>query len=289
MRQITLKIMAFGLGLSFMACGSSARVTKRIDMLEKEVADLHRANRNIDKRLDELQIQMSLLLKRVVISSDKSKPEGTLYKQPKMPNLKVVKLQPAKQSPKKPKIKKAKKLSNKPVVPVAVEPDEVTERLPVDSRLAKIPIMGGLVVEPGQDDPVTEPEEDDGYDEESIAIELQSAINHFRNSDFTRVVKELRRFVQKYPEHFLTADALYYLGHARFAQGYYKDAEVDFSAVSRQHPENKFAAGAMLMAAQCHEKLGRRKNARSVYLQLVQAYPLSEEAAEANRRLQSIQ
>ncbi|MBW1811181.1 MAG: tetratricopeptide repeat protein [Deltaproteobacteria bacterium] len=286
MRQKFLKIMVFGLAASFMACGSTAQVIKRIDMLEKEAADLHRANRKIDRRLDELQIQMSLLLKKVVLNSPRTKLEGSLRKSPKIPNLKVVKLRPAESSPKLLKIKKLSRLAVQSV-PVAVEPDEVTERLPVDPRLEKIPILGGLIVEPEQ--VRIQAEEDDGYDEESIAIELQAAIAYFRKSDFTRVVKELRRFVQKYPEHFLVADALYYLGHARFAQGYYKDAEVDFSAVSLQHPECKFAAGAMLMAAQCHEKLGRRKNARSVYLQLVQAYPLSEEAAEANRRLQSIQ
>ena len=198
----------------------------------------------------------------------------------------VVKLRPAKPGVKSLKTEKSAELGVQSV-PVAIEPDEVTERLPVDPHAARIPILGGLVVEPGPDG--MQAEEDDGYDEESIADELKAAISHFRNSDFTRAAKELKRFAQKYPEHFLTADALYYLGHARFAQGYYKDAEVDFSAVSLQHPESKFAAGAMLMAAQCHEKLGRRRNARSVYLQLVLAYPLSEEAAEANRRLQSIQ
>jgi tol-pal system protein YbgF len=264
-------------------CASTEHLTKRVSLLEKEVADLHRANRDMGKRLDEIQIQLSLLLKKIVVKAD-AQPKSSMVRGP-MPRLKVVKLRPDATGADNRHRVKSRSVARGPR-PVPVEPHEVTERLQVDTSAAKLPLMGGLTVEPGQDGVM---EEDQGYDEESIRQELNQALLELKNRRHSEAIGALIRFSHQYPEHPLAADALYALGQARFAQGDYQDAQVDFSAVSRQHPESRLAAGSMLMAARCQEKLGRRKDARSVYLQLVQAYPLTEEAAEANRRLQSIQ
>ncbi len=268
-------LSALGLGLAC-ACGSSTRLAERVQVLEEEMNDLRRTQRATHQRLDEIQIQTSLLLKKMAtgpVELDSTKVElplvagATEKKDKALPLL----------TNKKGRKKGLRKKRAKPVL-VPVEPHEVSERLPVG-----LSPRASVTLDDDDDE-----EAQGGYDEEGVSKELALAKKSFGQGRFSEAQRLLREFVRKYPEHHLNPDARYALGQTRFALGDYRGAQVDFLIVSRQHPNSTHAAGAMLMAARSQEKLGRRGNARSLYLQLVQAHPLSGEAAEANRRLNLI-
>jgi len=209
-------------------CGENGRLIKRVDILEQDLSDLHQANRKIEKRLDDVQIQLKRITKKLLVEKKRAS-QGKLKARVGLSSGKAVKLAP-------------------------------TDRETMD----------------------------EGYDEESIARGFTRALSPFRSSHYVRAIETLTKFARDYVGHPLAVDALYYLGRAHLVRGEYHKAQVDFSAVSRQDPRNRLAPDAMLLAARCQEKLGRRKDARTIYLQLVQAFPLSEEAAEANRRLRYI-
>jgi tol-pal system protein YbgF len=241
-------------------CASTDRLNARMDLMEKEVADLHQANRRLDNRLDELQMQLSLLRKN--LKQAKGKYE--------LPDLKVVKLHPKKDKFKvdRPRRKKAPVKMGGPV-----DPDSVSERLPVDHDAARRPLMG---LDP------------DGENEETIVRKFRHACSFYNSADYRTAISALYYFIELYPEHPLSIDAQHLVGEARMAQGKLREAQRAFNMLAQQYPKSKRAISALLMMGKCEEKLGHVKQARSTYLQLVEAYPLSREAAEANRRLQAM-
>lgn len=243
-----------------LGCASTDRLIARVDVMEKEVADLHQANQRILKRLDEMQMQLSLFKKKFARPA-----AGTL-----VPELKVVKLHPGIKDFKidRPRSKKVSATYTGPV-----DPKNVSERLPVDHEAARRSILG---LDP------------DGDDDETIVRKFGHACSFYNAADFAKAASALNYFIELYPEHPLAIDALHLVGEARLAQGKVQEAQSTFNALTERHPESKRAISALLMLGKCEEKLGQVKQARSTYLQVVQAHPLSREAAEANRRLQAM-
>jgi len=241
-------------------CASTDRLNARINLLVKEVSDLHQANQRLNNRLDEMQMQLSLIRKGLKQSS------GT----PQIPDLKVVKLHPGKNKFKldRPRQKPAPVRMGGPV-----DPDSVSERLPVDHDAARRPLMGP--------DP-------DGENEETIRRKFSHACSFYNAADYRTAISALYYFIELYPEHPLSIDAQHLVGEAQMAQGKLREAENAFNLLARKYPKSQRAISALLMMGRCEEKLGQVKQARSTYLQLVEAYPLSQEAAEANRRLQAM-
>ena len=241
-------------------CASTDRLNARINLMEKEVADLHQANRRLNNRLDEMQMQLSLIRKNLKQAS------GT----PQLPDLKVVKLHPEKNKFKvdRPRRKKARVKMGGPV-----DPDTVSERLPVDHDAAKRPLFGP---------------EPDGENEDTIRRKFKHACSFYNAADYRTAISALYYFIELYPEHPLSIDAQHLVGEARMAQGKLREAQRAFNLLAQQYPKSQRAISALLMMGKCEEKLGHVKQARSTYLQLVEAYPLSREAAEANRRLQAM-
>jgi tol-pal system protein YbgF len=246
-------------------CASTDRLNTRVDLMEKEVADLHQANRRILRRLDEMQMQLSLLKKNLP-----RKSAGTKGVLPKLPALRVVKLHPGKKDYKidRPRSKKVPTTFSG-----AVDPKKVSERLAVDHAAARRPIL--------EPDP-------DGEDDETIVRKFGHACSFYNAADFKTAIPALRYFIELHPEHPLAIDALHLVGEAKLAQGKVREAQLAFNRLTERHPKSKRAISALFMVGRCEEKLGHVKQARSTYLQLVEAYPLSREAAEANRRLQAM-
>jgi tol-pal system protein YbgF len=251
-------------------CVSTDRINARLDLMEKEVADLNQMNRRLLKRLDEMQMQLSLMKKN--LSRPATGKRGVL---PELPYLKVVKLHPdrASYAVDRPRRKTA------PSGPGGfVDPKNVSERLPVDLEAAGRPILG-----PGPLGP-----DPDGEDEETIVNKFGHACSFYNAADFKTAISALSYFIELYPEHPLAIDALHLVGEAKLAQGKFQEAQKAFNDLAERHPKSKRAISALLMMGKCEEKLGHVKQARSTYLQLVETYPLSREASEANRRLQAM-
>ncbi len=251
-------------------CASTDRLNARLDLIQKEVSDLHQKNQRLLKRIDEIQMQLSLLRRKF------GKPSArTPGAKPKIPELKVVRLHRESQG-----LKSDRPGSNPAPggIDTPVNPKSVSERLAVDPEAARRPLLGPDPLAP---DP-------DGEDEETILKKFGHACSFYNSADFKTAVATLNHFIRLYPEHPLAIDAMHLVGEAKLALGKFQEAQYTFNTLSERHPKSRRAVSALLMAGECEEKLGYVKQARSTYLQLVEAYPLSQEAAEANRRLQAM-
>ncbi len=270
---------------------SMAPLKARVDIMENELKDQHTATQRLEQRLDDMQIQLALLKRKLAQGNTLGGTSDRISK------LGVVKLQPAQESQKPPsyRISKPEKRRWKlhqvkvKVDEKSIDPYSVTERLSVDHDAARRPLDGqGIYVEKESDTLAAssmEVEQDDG------AVELKAfdeAFSLYRNNQFAKAADALEDFSRRYPYHDMASSGLYYAGKSRMMIGQFKEAASIFKKLVESYPKDERNAKALLLAGRCEERLGKAKAAKGTYLELVDTFPLSQEAVTANKRLQSI-
>lgn len=199
-------------------CAHDRQLRQRLDVLEQELADSRAAQQRLERRLDEVQIQLATLGRRL------APPPAAVIEGPARRE-----------------------------VPVATNGSESA----------------------GED-----------LDEEQIASLLDEADRLLREGRRDRAEIRLSRFLERFSGHPLAARAYLLRGKIRFLDGRLDTARADFkSSLAHTGEDREQAAEALLFAGRCDERLGHLQEAKNTYLQLVQAYPLSRQAAEANKRL----
>ncbi|NMB75201.1 MAG: tetratricopeptide repeat protein [Myxococcales bacterium] len=256
--------------LGIPACAGNQELIRRVDVLEQNLSDLRRDQQRITQRLDELQIQLNVILKKLESARPSSSAPPASG-----PALEVVKLRPSEQTATRP----PKELPLPRVLIPPVEPSEVEERLPVDREAARRPVLA-------KEEPKDTPPSTAG--DERIVAAFREAFEAYRGGDFERAIPAMLSFAEKNPSHRLAPDAWYFAGKAELDLGRLESAEKKFDAVIDKYPRSSHAASAMLLKGRCSERRGNREVARGVYLQVVQNFPRSDEATEANRRLDAL-
>lgn len=257
-------------GLAIPACAGNQELVRRVDVMEQNLSDLRRDQQRLAQRLDELQIQLNAILKKLESArpSASAPPAGG-------PALEIVKLRPVEKTAERP----PKELPLPRVLIPPVEPSEVEERLTVDREAARRPVLA-------KEEPKSAPSP--AVEDERMVSLFREAFDAYRGGDFERAIPAMLSFAKKNPAHRLAPDAWYYAGKAELDLGRLEAAEKKFDAVIDKYPTSSTAASAMLLKARCSERRGNREAARGVYLQVVQNFPRSDEATEANRRLDAL-
>ena len=110
-------------GLCLAGCAANERVTRQVTLLEQKTEDLQRAQDRLNQRIDDLQIQMSLMSRKLSARA----PAETL------PSLQVVKMRPAGRREQAPVLKTPwPALRGRPMP--EIDPYQVDERLPVEDE-----------------------------------------------------------------------------------------------------------------------------------------------------------
>jgi tol-pal system protein YbgF len=256
--------------LAVCACASTAETTRRLGALEQDLIDLRRDQRRMAQRIEELQIQLTVVQKKL----EQPTPPQKSSEASREPALQVVKLRPVEKS--------SSAKSDLPLPRVLlppVDPNEVEERLPVDRDAARRPVLA-------EDEPKKPAA--GGEADEKLVEAFRKAFDAYQGGDFERAISAMHSFAEKNPSHRLAPDALYYAAKAELDLGRLEAAEKKFDAVIDKYPRSSHVASAMLFKGRCSERRGNREAARGAYLQVVQSYPRSDEAAEANRRLDAL-
>lgn len=281
-----MTVLLFG-GLLAGGCATGALETK-VDRLERELSDQRSITKRLEGRLDELQIQVSLLNRRLKGAAE---PSGRLDRPSDMPALAVVRPQSrpaARRAADEPRPGRRKPWKLTTAKFDDVDPAEVTERLQVDRAAARRPLAGQDDGASGVDARVVAEEAAEDAEEAKVARAFQDAFGLYRINELDKAAAALTAFAAANSDHALAPEALFYAAKAQMMLGQTDLAEKGLLELVRAYPATERAAEAMLMVGRCQEKLGRVKDARGTYLQLVDAFPLSKQAGAANKRLQSI-
>ncbi len=274
-------------GLLAAGCATSALETK-VNRLEQELSDQRSMTKRLEGRLDELQIQITLLNRKLTGGQG---PSGRLERPSDMPALAVVRPQSrpaARRAPDRPKPRRRKPWKLTTAKFEDVDPAEVTERLQVDRAAAQRPLASRDDRASGVDARVVAEEAAEDAEEAKVGRAFQDAFGLYRINELDKAAVALSAFAAANSDHALAPEALFYAAKARMMLGQTAEAEKRLLELVRAYPATERAAEALLMIGRCQEKLGRVKEARGTYLQLVDAFPLSKQAGAANKRLESI-
>ncbi len=248
-----------------LGCGANQRLVNRLEMLEKKMGDIQRSQGKMIERIDEIEIQISLLAKKFEYRQNSTHEKNLslggelVTEDPDVVHSAKVHAQrkPA------PKIRSYEKLM------AELDPRIVSERLPPD--------------------PATQTTKQNMRPvHDRASRDLARAQQAYTHSDHKQVVAILVEWLQQYAEHPDVAKARYILGNSRIVLGDLDKAQGDFTIIAEKYPKDRNAPQALFMAGRCQERLGRLRQARSTYLQLVESYPLTKEAADANQRLKAL-
>lgn len=115
----------------------------------------------------------------------------------------------------------------------------------------------------------------------------QNGLDLIRNQkNFAAGRKQLKSFVNKYPEHDLYVNALYWMGEAFYGEKQYELAILQFQDVISMYSSHPKAAAAMLKQALAFNALGDGENARTTMQKLIEEYPDSTQVTAAKKYLE---
>ena len=115
--------------------------------------------------------------------------------------------------------------------------------------------------------------------------EYQAAFNLLKDGKYDEAAASLRAFLGKYPKHELAPNAIYWLGEAHYVRRDYPAALTAFESLLNDYPGNRKTPDALLKIGYCQVELKRPGPAREALTRVVQEFPDSQAAAEAQTRL----
>lgn len=102
---------------------------------------------------------------------------------------------------------------------------------------------------------------------------------------FAQGRQALEDFLERYPDHELAVNAMYWIGEAYYGEKKYENAILQFQDVIQKYSDHPKAAAALLKQGMAFAALDDIKNARVIMQKLIDTYPLSDEAKKAKDRL----
>lgn len=139
------------------------------------------------------------------------------------------------------------------------------------------------VTEPGSPFPERPPGAAAPADEQTA---YEAAFGMLREGRYEQAIDAFQNFLNAYPGSNLADDAQYWLGEAYYINRDFDKAKTALLAVGTNYPQSDKLPDTLLRLGFVYEELGDRRRAREVWQKLVQAYPDSQAASLAQRRLQ---
>lgn len=122
----------------------------------------------------------------------------------------------------------------------------------------------------------------------SPEAEYQAAFNLLKDGRYDEAAVALRDFQARNPQHELAPNALYWLGEAHYVRRDFAAALAAFEGMLRDYPGTRKAPDALLKAGYCQIEMKQTAAARVTLGRVVQEFPDSAAATEAQARLERI-
>ena len=115
-----------------------------------------------------------------------------------------------------------------------------------------------------------------------------NGIAAFTAKKFQDAYNAFNEYIEKYPKGNLAGNARFWLGDSLYNQGEYELAILEYQKVIADYPNHPKSPAALLKQGLAFEKLKDLDTAKLVYYKLEADYPKSDEAATAQKRLNSL-
>ncbi|MFH1626071.1 MAG: tol-pal system protein YbgF [Pseudomonadota bacterium] len=129
-------------------------------------------------------------------------------------------------------------------------------------------------------------------EEESISDPqrlYQKAFGRLKSEDYSEAILTFKRFVQKFPDHDYTDNALYWLGEIYYSQKNFPHAIIEFKRVVEEYPNGNKVPDALLKIGLSYVNLKDVRNAEDYLQRVMDIYPFSEAAEKASISLKKLE
>lgn len=245
-------------------CATANPTRAQLDELTASVRALRADNARLESRLEKLEQRAALAQATRGVAPIKPAPSPSAKVDSSLdalPPLTVVKLKPRREA--------APRLDTGVAV---VEPAaEVLEELS-DS---KTPAPNPAAVS------------DDPTDLAIAEAQFERALDALKTGNAQGGVQAMQQFVVEWPRHPRADNALYFAGVGLMSEGEFEDAASSFQRVTAEYPAGDAVVDAMLKLADCRLKLKQPREAKTTWERIVQTYPGTAAATQAQARLSS--
>ncbi len=107
----------------------------------------------------------------------------------------------------------------------------------------------------------------------------------YQGKKYPQARAKFSQYLKEQPKGPKASEARYQLGDSFFQEGKYQEAAVEFNKLVSQSPKSILAPAAMLRQAMAYQYLQQTPSYRSTLKKLVQTYPRSPEAKQADKWL----
>jgi tol-pal system protein YbgF len=118
--------------------------------------------------------------------------------------------------------------------------------------------------------------------------EYQAALEALRTGNVSGAIDRLKHFADTYPRHNKADDALYYAALGELGRGEVARSAVLLELVVQRYPAGDVVQDAMLKLGEVRLRLRQPAEARATYAQLVQNFPGTPAALQAQARLSTL-
>jgi len=115
-----------------------------------------------------------------------------------------------------------------------------------------------------------------------------NALRDFNAAKNDLAVQEFRDYIKYYPNTDLAGNAYYYLADIEYRQGNYQQAAKDYDEVLQNFPSGNKAAAAQLKKGFALIELGQKDDGVGELRHVIQRYPRSPEATQAQDKLRKL-
>ncbi len=124
-----------------------------------------------------------------------------------------------------------------------------------------------------------------GLDSQFTKQKYYAALNKFKAKNYPEAIEGFESLYEKYPDHRLASNFVYWIGECHFALNEYKLAATAFENVGNFTSSTKFDY-ALLMAGRCYLKMGEGGSAAKKFKELIDHHPQSALANRASSLIQ---
>jgi len=136
------------------------------------------------------------------------------------------------------------------------------------------------------------PEADTSAAGDSVAAEprqlYDQAYLDLSRGNFDLAKNGFEEYLRLYPDTELADNALYWLGEADYVQHNYENAIKRFQEVEQKYPQGNKVPAALFKIGLCQVQLKQKQKAKETFRRLIDQYPGSPEAAQAQDRLKEL-
>ena len=115
-----------------------------------------------------------------------------------------------------------------------------------------------------------------------------NALSSYKNADYDKAVSEFNSFADKFPDHELADNALYWAGECYYARKNYSAAIISFKKVVTRYPEGSKIPDAFLKTGYSYLAMDDKENARIFLKKVIKNFPFSPAGSKAEEMLKRI-